>query len=157
MRYVRVKQATAKQIGVVAAVLSMLVLVGVVVGTVSFFGSFYSVPPVPRDQGVIAEREGYHMFLQITGFALAVLFGLFSGSFGLWRRSYLGSLLVVGLVAALGTVAYSFLPWVIFPFDQYSAGFSWLLGNIAPLLASWGLTIFVGTGSRWFRSKSAAI
>lgn len=84
----------------------------------------------------------YRLTLLTVSVVLALSLGLWSAAFGTLRGSWkqgLAALVAGGLFTG---AAFSLAPWILYPNDQYSPAFTWVVVGAPLALLTWGAATF---------------
>lgn len=103
-----------------------VVLLGVIltIMATAFFDHYGIV-----DRNMVTENDSYLPVLKWCGGLVAIYIGVYSGFVGAQTKKWYG-LAALGLGIILAVATFSVLPWIYFPFDQYSAGAAWLFNSL---------------------------
>ncbi len=131
-----------------AGLFYLVLLLGITALGAAAFHQFYeSLPPKIEAQ----LNVGYRQFLFISILGLALLLGIWSAIFGLWRQRIWKGIIALGcgVIVTIGT--FSILPWIQYPNDQYPASAAFVFGGMLPCLISW---VLVTTLGKYLNKKS---
>jgi len=108
------------------------------------FSYLYSV--IDRTM-MTTENTTYPLIVKIAGGILGIYGAVLAAYIGLTRKVMWG-LIGLGACAGIVVLAFSFLPWIYFPYDQYSAAALWVFSWFPVTAAIWIIVMLLG---KWFK------
>jgi hypothetical protein len=91
-----------------------------------------------------AAYDSYRRFIRPAGAGLAIYLAIWTATFGVWRKKHWQGIVALAAGSAATVLAFSLLPSMYFPLDQYPVSALWVMGNVFPLGIAWILATLFG-------------
>lgn len=87
-------------------------------------------------------QHPYRLSMSVITVILASSLGAWSAGFGIFRGGWMSGLAALFIGGILTGVALEFTPYILYPDDQYSVAFLWLMSGAPVGMIAWGAFTF---------------
>lgn len=125
----------------------LFLLIGVIVTGAFVFSDLYVAPTeVLRSAfpATVPLHQSYVTFLTWSGLGMAAYISIWAAIFGILQKSFLQGVFALASGGIITIFVFSALPWIYYPYDQYSASAAWIFTTGVPMVFLFATTSLLG-------------